>query len=233
MQRKYLALAISIILCLGATLFLITPTTSQTIGQYDPWADINDDGRINILDAIKLGTSFGTAGNPTRNVNVTNWPTEPPYIIQSVTLNCTFTSLDIDSETGYYRYYGYSTTPVIYVGGYSRMWIHLIPPNPNVTSEYAIGDYGVDQYAVSIDWIDDPSSYHSAHEFPIIQSITEVNVSTLRSPPMYAHSTSILGNPIATKSPYLRLTIYSYIAYAPWNEPGWMNMTVKIYLRNE
>ena len=42
--------------------------------QYDPWKDINDDGRIDILDYQLEKTSIPSAGDPTKNVNVTNFP---------------------------------------------------------------------------------------------------------------------------------------------------------------
>jgi uncharacterized coiled-coil protein SlyX len=48
---------------------LIKPTSSQTpSGTYDPWVDLNDDGAINILDAITLSNHFletGTSINKT------------------------------------------------------------------------------------------------------------------------------------------------------------------------
>jgi len=48
---------------------------TQTERQYDPWADMNDDGFIGIDDIAYAAQLFGTTGDPTKNVNVTNWPT--------------------------------------------------------------------------------------------------------------------------------------------------------------
>lgn len=46
----------------------------ETIFPYDPWEDINDDGVINILDIVNLANSYGTTGDPTKNVVVRyNW----------------------------------------------------------------------------------------------------------------------------------------------------------------
>lgn len=77
--KRELVIAI-LTLCLTATLFTILPAGSKYstsgMGEYDPWLDSNEDGRINILEAIILGGSFGTAGDPTKNVNVINWPTK-------------------------------------------------------------------------------------------------------------------------------------------------------------
>jgi hypothetical protein len=37
---------------------------SAGVGEYDPWADVNNDGKINILDITKLAICFGTSGTP-------------------------------------------------------------------------------------------------------------------------------------------------------------------------
>ena len=44
---------------------MVLPTRSQTgTGEYDPWVDLNDDGAIDIYDAITLANHFGTTGTP-------------------------------------------------------------------------------------------------------------------------------------------------------------------------
>ena len=60
--------------CLTAVLFSTMPVESA--GTYDPWIDTNHDGRINVLDLIKVAGGIGTFGNPGLNVTVTNLPTE-------------------------------------------------------------------------------------------------------------------------------------------------------------
>ena len=76
-KKKDLVIVALATFCLTATLFLTIPTRSQTPSDtlYDPWIDNNHDGQINILDAIRLSNIFLTSGDPTANVNVTNWPT--------------------------------------------------------------------------------------------------------------------------------------------------------------
>ncbi|MEM3783964.1 MAG: hypothetical protein QXY88_02890 [Candidatus Bathyarchaeia archaeon] len=45
--------------------FAFTPLSgSQVIRQYDPWADINDDGKIDARDITYLVINFGTSGTP-------------------------------------------------------------------------------------------------------------------------------------------------------------------------
>ncbi|MGD8545223.1 MAG: hypothetical protein PVH12_03505 [Candidatus Bathyarchaeota archaeon] len=48
--KKDLIVAISLTFCLTVTLFRILPTISQSVGDYDPWLDYNDDGRVDMRD---------------------------------------------------------------------------------------------------------------------------------------------------------------------------------------
>jgi hypothetical protein len=60
--KNYLvALMLSVMIL---TLILIPISGSQITPQYDPWVDINDDGVIDIFDAISLAGAFGTTGTP-------------------------------------------------------------------------------------------------------------------------------------------------------------------------
>lgn len=68
------ALIVLVTFCLTATLFSIIPVGSQGIREYDPWYDINDDGKIDLKDYYGVGLKYATSGDPTKNVNVTNWP---------------------------------------------------------------------------------------------------------------------------------------------------------------
>jgi hypothetical protein len=58
-------LTMLIAFCLLATLFLALPTLSNPAAvQYDPWADINDDGVINMYDIAYSAQRFMTSGEP-------------------------------------------------------------------------------------------------------------------------------------------------------------------------
>lgn len=52
---------------LYVSLFFISTTTSienlQT-GEYDPWLDLNDDGKIDIFDVVMVANSYGSSGKP-------------------------------------------------------------------------------------------------------------------------------------------------------------------------
>jgi len=80
MNRKNLVITI---LLSAFLLALVCPMTrSQTSIEYDPWADINDDGKIDMRDIAYIARLFGTAGDPTKPVYVTNWPQDRPPSIK-------------------------------------------------------------------------------------------------------------------------------------------------------
>jgi len=60
---------------LVATTLLISPfVVGLTASRYDPWADINEDGKVDIKDVAYTAKLFGTLGDRTKNVTVANWP---------------------------------------------------------------------------------------------------------------------------------------------------------------
>lgn len=64
-KKKDLIIAVLITFCLTATLFMIRSTRSETpTNKYDPMSDVNQDGSINILDAIIISNKFGSSGIP-------------------------------------------------------------------------------------------------------------------------------------------------------------------------
>jgi hypothetical protein len=71
--KRDILIAILTTFCLTATLFMILPTRSSS--PYDPWLDTNDDGVINIREVTDAILHFQASGDPTKNVNVTNFPT--------------------------------------------------------------------------------------------------------------------------------------------------------------
>jgi len=85
-NRKHLMMSVLIALVLLTVAF--TPISSQQgVHHYDPWADINSDGKMDGKDIAFTAAGFGTLGDPTRNVNVTNWPSS-----MNVTLVHTYVS---------------------------------------------------------------------------------------------------------------------------------------------
>ena len=76
---------VAVLLCsMILALAFIHNSGSQTTFQYDPWADMNDDGKIDIKDIAYSSRLFGTLGDPTKNVNVTNWPIDEQGYLKTV-----------------------------------------------------------------------------------------------------------------------------------------------------
>ncbi len=70
-MRKDLIIAVLLTFCFTATLFMVATTRSQ---EYDPWADLNGDGKIDILDVVGVTGIYATTGDPAKNVTIVNWP---------------------------------------------------------------------------------------------------------------------------------------------------------------
>ena len=70
--KKFLASTLLAAILLSV---VIVPMSTQQGGStYDAWLDYNEDGVIDVNDLHPLGGAYGTTGDPTKNVNVTNWP---------------------------------------------------------------------------------------------------------------------------------------------------------------
>lgn len=67
-SKKDLLVAVLCTFCLTMVLFSTMPVKSA--GVYDPWVDVNHDGKINVLDLIKVATGPNTAGDPALNVTI-------------------------------------------------------------------------------------------------------------------------------------------------------------------
>jgi len=71
----------NIVLAIALLVSMLLLNVSMSTGEYDPWADINGDGIIDISDATPIGMGWLATGDPTRNVNVTNWPYSEPVCV--------------------------------------------------------------------------------------------------------------------------------------------------------
>lgn len=142
-NNKDLIIAVLATFCLTATLLLAVPIRSQTQPpMYDPWIDNNHDGQINILDAIRLANDFGTSGDPTANVSVTNWPQR--WQTSSIVDNLTFV-WNISSVPSYF-YIPWQFLATIPTNGFSRMRIYA-----EITEFTDLGSYS-NSISISLYW---------------------------------------------------------------------------------
>lgn len=77
---------------------------AQAGGAYDPWLDYNEDGVIDVNDLSPLGGAYGSTGDSTKNVTVTNWP-QPQKL--------TFAEILVLRGLRYSLYNQWRTTPPI------------------------------------------------------------------------------------------------------------------------
>ena len=61
-----------------ASPFVIQMTSSS---RYDPWADLDEDGDVDIYDIVDIAGRYGTKGNSTREVNVVSLPVHSTVIV--------------------------------------------------------------------------------------------------------------------------------------------------------
>ena len=66
MKKRYLITITSIIviLVLVGSLLYYSLVSAQGPGDYDPWYDLNDDGKIDMRDIGGMARKFGTTGTP-------------------------------------------------------------------------------------------------------------------------------------------------------------------------
>jgi len=76
-KKTYLAiLSIAVVSVLLGSLLVNNVILAQTgSGEYDPWLDSNEDGIIDVYDLSPLAQAYGSSGDTTKNVTVTNFPT--------------------------------------------------------------------------------------------------------------------------------------------------------------
>jgi hypothetical protein len=63
-MRKDLIITALLTFCLAGVLFAAIPTMSQETLEYDPWKDVNDDGKLDILDIVQISSQYGATGTP-------------------------------------------------------------------------------------------------------------------------------------------------------------------------
>jgi hypothetical protein len=121
-------------------LMFIPMSGSQASKQYDPWMDINDDGRIDMRDITQLCINFMATGDPTKNVNVTNFPQTYRIMHTTYTYAETFHAEQPLFGAPVWRYFN--------TKGYRQITIALsINGNASVTISWAIPNGGCwDQY---------------------------------------------------------------------------------------
>jgi len=230
--KKDLVIVVLATFCLTLTLFTTLPTHSSSSTaalEYDPWLDYNDDGRISLQDLVALAQTYGTTGDPTRNVNVTNFPQYDGWWgwkVNVTNLPSALNNFDRQYGTMNLSSNGFAGEPFIYCGGRSRLSILLLPRNASV------GTYNVTFYLYLIVWTSDDyrttSYYEAAWEY---LNVNAFNITIHRTPSEWHWSAPLPSYIIETKAPY---------CFAYFNVDGnslppdwWVTVDYCVYLRNE
>jgi len=111
-MKKDLVVVVLVTFCLTATLFLTIPIRSSPAErEYDPWADLDDDGKIGITDLYKVAAIFGTTGEPIDKTALLLELQTRVDILEASMLTCSSTNSsesDITFDTDYREMLGMS-----------------------------------------------------------------------------------------------------------------------------
>ena len=113
-MKKDIIITAILTFCLTATIFMVATSNSA---EYDPWVDINGDGKIDIFDVVGMTSRYAATGDPAKNVTVKNWPTNK--------LAYYYADIMLPGQT--------EASPWISVSEYSKIvvCIHVITAVPN------------------------------------------------------------------------------------------------------
>jgi len=234
MVRKDLIIAILATFCLTATLFLIIPTRSQTIGNYDPWLDTNADGKIDGKDLGAAAYAFGSGGDPTKDVNVTNWPSQeanPAY--QTTNITGVFDGIYVNVTWNNYGGTGGCDANWALCGGYSQMYIYVRVindslTNPNDTTSIGLSSimWGIESNIATAD-----SQFEGFNWLPGWQNYPPSPLSVTFTGSYTGNSVGTL-NPIPVKAPYFEFALFTTTGKTNVSQ-GWALLQVQVYLRNQ
>lgn len=134
--RKDLILAVLTTLCLSIVLFSVLPSNSGL--PYDPWTDIDDNGKIDMKDVGAVASRFATSGDSTKTVRISGYDSSTSW--QNITIP-PHASGNINITTG----------------NYSRVTLGLTASNGsgqmNLGTWFVLNDY----YSIGMDNITVPS----------------------------------------------------------------------------
>ncbi|MCJ7423483.1 hypothetical protein MUP01_04340, partial [Candidatus Bathyarchaeota archaeon] len=115
-KKKDLVIVVVVAFCLTAALFAILPVSSSGAWPYNPWWDINDDGKIDVKDVASVARAFGSTGQNISKagllydsgwINVTWGIGENYTVTHGLNMSCTNLIVDARGRTqGWNRTYG-------------------------------------------------------------------------------------------------------------------------------
>lgn len=212
MNRKDALFVVLTTFCLCCLTFAVTPIKS---GQpYDPWADMDENGKINMYDVGYMAQRFNAAGDPTKNVTVM----KNGYEIQNFTVTMSgHGTIDI-------------APPTVFCGGYSRLSVlgdmtaSHIGPN-NIIRVYIFGMWWF-EYAPYVSRYTG-NSWDSVNENDWNMTIYGNSTDQLRSwnPPRCFITQA--------QAPYFQLAFQDDSKGVTTPADWWITFRIAVYMRNE
>jgi hypothetical protein len=222
MKISYTQLLNIVLVTILATslLFMNTKSTIEpktaSAGTYDPWLDYNEDGYIGIDDIFSTASSFAAEGDPTKNVNITNWDDASPKLRYEV-LNLGMFNLSNRYET-------HDVPPIpdtIFCGGYSKIAVMY------TIYDAAPGDYSIDIWLKNLCWsCGEPAGWFTTLEWVYLLNTTVDHASGMST--YYPPPPAI----IETKGSNVSLTFATHSDAPNWADL-WIRIEVSIYLRSD
>ena len=183
--RKDMIFAVLTTFCMCALMFTVVPIRSGL--PYDPWADIDDNGKIDMKDIGNVAAQFMASGDPTKNVNVTNWPEDRPTIVMKQTQRIPIMESTAD---GVYIPYGnevfgakfvFNFEPVGQLINVTEFYVSTIwkcPDNNNYGLQYTVNEYY--NYNDAVDTSANPrawwNNFHLSEGYEIHEGVNNVNI---------------------------------------------------------
>jgi len=143
--------------------------------EYAPWADGNDDGKIDIFDVVYVASKYSTNGCATKTLNITNWPEwypvgnvnvtnfptekEPKTIVvcENYTIDGTGETIplpfvvDLEDYERYGVFFSYLYQPI----NPSDSWLYACPKALNIKPQYGYGGtWRMALLNTGDDWVD-------------------------------------------------------------------------------
>jgi len=103
-MKKDIIITALLTFCLTATIFMVATSNSA---EYDPWVDLNGDGKIDIFDVVGMTSRYAATGNPAKNVTIAGHASKLAFTVET---------RPVPADSDY-------VTPWIPADGYSKLTV--------------------------------------------------------------------------------------------------------------
>lgn len=118
LKKRYMVITVGIISVLLGSFLVNNVILAQTNGsEYDPWIDYNDDGLIDVNDLASMSQAYGSSGDTTKNVTVTNWPIATHHLTAVLTNTTLYANVGPEILSEAKEVFGIGNKTIIFLGG--------------------------------------------------------------------------------------------------------------------